>query len=462
MQLSKKFLSIISKRIYTKIAILFRLQQNCKEKYLLLLLGIIYFPGVAQTLKPENNSAIPPITAKEWNFNFYGFIRTDYIFDTRKSAQVREGNLNLYPLDKVLDINGQDLNDVQSSNILSVVSRAGLKVKGPNVWGAKMSGTLEGDFFGNNETSIGLVRLRHAYVNMEWSKTSLLIGQTWYPAFIPEVFPGVANFNTGILFNPFGWASQIRLKENFTKQLSFAATIYKEREFTTAAADGGTQNSASINAPLPTFHGQLQFKTTNWLAGIGTEYKSLQPLTEYKPTPTTKAKTSEKVNSSSLLAYLKYSNDKIAVKAYGISGGNLTNFVMLGGFAGYTNPNQPEKYKAAKTSSFWIDLASNHKKTAPALFFGYTKNEGTRKNSLETGEIVKYYMRGVSSSRVVDDVWRVSGRVEFKHNNFKVIPELEHTKAIWGDLNTNGSGKADLNKTDVANLRALLSCTYSF
>ena len=43
------------------------------------------------------------------------------------------------------------MNGVGASNFLSVVSRLGVKVKGPNVWGAKMSGTLEGDFFGNTE-----------------------------------------------------------------------------------------------------------------------------------------------------------------------------------------------------------------------------------------------------------------------------------------------------------------------
>ena len=76
-------------------------------------------------------------TEKEWDVSWYGFIRTDYIWDTRKSAQVREYNLNLYPLDEVLDVNGADLNDTGASNFLSVVSRLGVKVKGPNVWEPK-------------------------------------------------------------------------------------------------------------------------------------------------------------------------------------------------------------------------------------------------------------------------------------------------------------------------------------
>ncbi len=415
--------------------------------------------GFSQTTPAPATTTVSP--EKEWDVSWYGFIRTDYIWDTRKSAQVREYNLNLYPLDEVLDVNGADLNDTGASNFLSVVTRLGTKVKGPNVWGAKISGTLEGDFFGNTESTIGLLRLRHAHINMDWSKTSLLMGQTWYPTFIPEVFPGVGNFSTGILFNPFGWASQIRLKQNFTKEFSVAVTAYKEREFTTQTATGGTQNSASINSSLPTLHGQLQFKNKNWIAGFGAEYKSLQPLTEYNVTTTTKAVSKETVNSTSFVAYAKYSNDKFQIKAYGITGENMFNLVMLGGFTGYSIAGQAEQYEGNKTTAYWIDIASNNKKIAPGLFFGMTTNNGTSRN-LAAGETAKYYVRGVSGTRVVDQVMRISGRVDFKQNKFRVTPEIEYTGATWGDLDVNGHGTADLNKKEVSNMRFMVSCAYSF
>jgi hypothetical protein len=434
-----------------------------KKHYLILLLGIVSTKGFSQTPAAETIPIVPtPIPIeKEWDVSLYGFIRTDFFYDTRKSAQVREGELNLYPLDS--PVSGDDFNDVPSSNYLSVISRLGTKVKGPNVWGAKMSGTLEGDFFGNVEgSSIGLFRLRHAYVNMDWSKTSLTVGQTWYPTFIPEVFPGVANFNTGIMFNPFGWATQIKLKQNFTKELSFALTVYKEREFAATTATIGTQNSGTINSVMPTLHGQFQYKNKNWIAGLGAEFKSIQPLTDFTLAPSgTKVLTTEKVNSSSVVGYVKYSNDIFSVKAYGISGSNMQNLVMLGGFAGYTAVNEVEKYEASKTNAFWLDIASNGKKVAPAIFLGMTTNDGTGR-SLNPGETVKYYMRGVSGTRVVDQVMRVAGRVDFKQNKFRVTPEVEYTAATWGDLNANGNGSADLNSRDVSNVRVMVSCAYSF
>ena len=395
---------------------------------------------------------------KEWDVSLYGFARADYIFDSRKSAYVREYNLNLYPLDVVKDTNGDDKNATGSSNFLSVVSRIGVKFKGPDVFKAKISGNIEGDFFGNTEVNaatsgtgtIGLFRLRHATIKMDWAKTSLTLGQTWYPTFVPEVFPGVANFNTGIMFNPFGWASQIRLRQKLSEQLSLDVVAYKDREFTAPAVSGNAPNSASFNSSIPTFHGQLQFKNKHIVAGLGGEFQTLKPVTE------SGGKVSdEKLSSSTVFGYFKYSNDAVVAKLYGISGGNLNHLVMLGGYASYAQTSGIDSYKPTKTTAFWVDLASNKPKVAPGVFFGYTKNDGLSDAGYKT-----LYVRGVSGSRIVDNVWRASARVDFKENKFKLSPEIEYTSATWGDLKTDATSGA--NQEKVGNFRALVSATYSF
>lgn len=415
------------------------------KRVLIASFAALSFSGYSQTA-PSTAPA-----AKEWDVSVYGFVRTDYIWDTRKSAQVREYNLNLYPLDESLDANGKDINDAGASNFLSVVSRLGVKAKGPDVWGAKVTGVLEGDFFGNTEQTIGLFRLRHAYATLDWSKTSITMGQTWYPTFIPEVFPGVANFSTGIMFNPFGWASQFKIKQNLSKEFSFAFTAYKEREFTTAAATGASQNAASINSAVPSLNGVFQYKGKNLLLGAGVEFKSLQPLT----VSATNVVTTEKVNSSTVFGYAKYSNEKLSVKAYGISGGNLYNMVMVGGFIGSTN-NGIQSYDPTKTTAFWVDIASNGKSIAPGLFFGTTKNNGADKSGTAAfGRGI-----GVNGARVIDNVWRLSGRVDFKQNKFRITPELELTSATWGS--SDAHGKATSAFKDVSNFRAMVSCVYAF
>ena len=417
-------------------------------------MGIASLKGHSQTPLPASPPP-PPAPEKEWEVTPYGFVRTDFIWDTRKSAVVREGNLNLYPLDVVLDAKGHDINATPQSNFLSITSRLGVKAKGPSVWGAKTSSVLEGDFFGNVEGgTIGLFRLRHAYVNMEWKKTTLTVGQTWYPQFIPEIFPGVANFNTGIMFNPFGWATQAKLKQMLSKEISLTFVAYKEREFTSPSANTGTQNSASINSVLPSLNAQIQYKGKNVLLGFGADYQSLQPLTV-----SNNLVSNEKVNSSTIFGYAKYSNDKFSIKAYGISGGNLYNLVLLGGYTGKTIAGQVESYDPTKTSSFWVDVASNGKAIAPGFFFGYTKNNGSKDDN--TTATYVNYIRGVSGNRVVDNVWRTSARVDFKKNKFRVTPELEYTAATWGDL-VKSNATAGGNKKDVANFRTMISCVYSF
>lgn len=394
---------------------------------------------------------------KEWDVSFYGWVRTDYIFDSRQSAYVREYNLNLYPLDEKRDANGKDINGAGASNFLSLTTRLGTKIKGPDVWGAKASGQIEADFFGNTELnktsagsgSTGLLRLRHAFATLDWGKTVVTFGQTWYPAFIPEVYPGVANFNTGILFNPFGWAGQVKVTQKLTQELSFTAAAYKDREFQTASASGASANSATFNSSIPSLHARLQYKTKNVMVGVAAEYQSLKPVIE-----SNNLATNEKVNSSNFLAYFLYSNDKIIAKAYGITGGNLNHFVMLGGFAGYKEPNGQESYKPTKTTSAWADLASANPKIAPGIFFGYTRNSGVNSG------FQNLYIRGNTGSRILDHVWRTSARVDFKKNKFSITPEIEYTSAKWGD--TNPEAKAENNLKTVGNLRGLVRVMYSF
>ena len=351
----------------------------------------------------------------------------------------------------------KDINAAGGSNFLAITSRVGIRFKGPDVWGAKASGNIEADFFGNTELnkssagsgSTGLMRLRNATATLAWPKTAVTFGQTWYPSVVPDVFPGVANFNSGIIFNPFGWAGQIKVAQKLTPELTLSLVAYKDREFQTANATGASVNSATFNSSIPTFHGQLQYKTKTVTTGLGAEYQSLKPVIE-----SAGLVSNEKVNSEMFFGYFKYANDKIITKLYGITGGNLHHLVMLGGFAGYTEPNGQESYKPTKTSAFWVDVASANPKVAPGVFFGYTKNSG-----VDAG-FKNLYVRGVSGARVLDDVWRASARVDFKQNKFNISPEIEYTAATWGDL--NAEGKAQNNMKDVYNLRAMVRVMYSF
>ena len=195
------------------------------------------------------------------------------------------------------------------------------------------------------------------------------------------------------------------------------------------------------------------YKGKKVFLGAGFEYKSLQPLTVNAANTLV---TKEKVNSSSVFGYAKYSNDKVSIKAYGISGGNLNNLVMLGGYTAITS-GTTQTFNPTKTNAFWIDIASNGKSVAPGLFFGSTQNNGADTAASSLANIAG---RGLSSTRSIDNVWRLSGRIDFKKNKFRVSPELELTSAKWGD--TNLFGKAASNFETVNNFRTMISCVYTF
>ncbi|MCK7533463.1 MAG: hypothetical protein MZV63_21735 [Marinilabiliales bacterium] len=83
-----------------------------------------------------------------------------------------------------------DLNANPSFHILNIQTRIRGDISGPDAFGAKTSGAIEAEFFGTSESDLNGFRLRHAYVQMEWPKVTLLTGQYWHPMFITESFPG--------------------------------------------------------------------------------------------------------------------------------------------------------------------------------------------------------------------------------------------------------------------------------
>jgi hypothetical protein len=409
---------------------------------------------------PAANAAAPAPAAKPqpvFSTVIGGFVRTDYIWDSRKNVNVRENHLNLYPTDVVKDASGNDLNAVPQSNFLSIVSRINLKITGPDAFGAKTSAFFEGDFFGNTEGSIGLFRIRHANASLDWTKTKLTVGQSWYPQFIPECFPGVANFSTGILFNPFGWVSQAKVTHALSKSTSFALTVYKDREFGSVSATG-VGNEPSFNSVLPTIHGNLQYKNAKVLLGLGAEFRSLKPRTTITGgTPAVTVENTGTVNSLTINAYAKYTGKKATLKAYGILGQDVTHLVMLGGYVSTASTSNPiqEDYKATKTNAFWLELMSNDAKVAPALFLGYTVNNGADVQGKAS------FARGISlEKRTIKDVVRAAGRIDFKSGKMRFTPELEYTAANWGASDKTGAVTGAL--TNVGNVRFLFSTAYTF
>ncbi|MFW5644912.1 MAG: hypothetical protein ACOCZL_03275, partial [Bacteroidota bacterium] len=140
---------------------------------------------------------------KKFGISLSGFVKNDFILDTRQTVSVREGHFLLYPEDERLDPDGEDINARANFNYLSIQSRVTGKLTGPDAFGAKTSGILEGAFFGATNSDINGFRLRHAFFKRNWASTELLLGQYWHLMFVTDCFPGTVSFNTGTPFQYF-------------------------------------------------------------------------------------------------------------------------------------------------------------------------------------------------------------------------------------------------------------------
>lgn len=119
---------------------------------------------------------------KDFSYKFYGQIRTDLFYNSRANEETVDGLFYMYPKDKVYDADDKDLNATANGSFYALYTRMGLDVQGPKLGNAKTSAKVELDFRGSG-TTFSVVRLRHAYLNLDWGTSALLLGQTWHPLY---------------------------------------------------------------------------------------------------------------------------------------------------------------------------------------------------------------------------------------------------------------------------------------
>ncbi len=405
-----------------------------------------------QNVLLAQTTATAPAEAPAFGIKFSGFLRNDIFYDTRQIVSAREGDLSLYPKDKSLDTNGKDINGAPTFHMLAITSRLSGAITGPDAFGAKTSGVLEAEFFGNIDSDINEFRLRHAYVKLDWTKTQLAFGQYWHPMFVTDCYPGVINFNTGMPFQPFNRSPQVRLTQKFASSFSFILAAVAQRDFTSTAPSGYVGTDPARNSAMPNGHLQLQYKKEKFLIGAGVDYKSLRPVLS---NTTLKKVSDERVSSISFIGYIKAVTKPMVIKAEAVIGENLTDHVMVGGYLGYTKSGELETYKPTKTNSFWLDISGTGKKVVPGLFVGLTQNDGA-----SSGATAAYGRAIGVSGRTVKQVMRVSPRIEIISGKFKMGTEIEYTAAQYGT--TSNDGKVTGSTDDINYTRVMFTTTYSF
>lgn len=386
---------------------------------------------------------------------FSGSGKLDAFYDTHAIASVREGHISIYPLPKNIDSNGEDIAAAPSFNMLAIQTIVRADVELPDAFGAKASGAIEAHFFGanyNNQDINGL-GLRHAFLNLQWQHTALLFGQYWHPMFVPECSPGVISFNAGNPFQAFNRSPQIRLTHTLGDVKVLVAAL-SQLDFPNTGPNG-VSSIYLRNAGIPNVHAQVQWQHGSTLLGAGGGYKVIKPrLTSVDGTTAS----DETLGSYAALAYAATRIGDVRVKLEGVYGQNMTDVLLLGGYAVQSTENNIEKYTPIEAFSVWGDIATGSD-VEVGVFFGYSQNLGAAEDAISG----PYYSFDYANngSMGVADLMRVSPRIIWTSGQVRLGAEFEYTQAGWGtpDL-TKGGTITSPNR--VGNLRSLLSAWYTF
>jgi hypothetical protein len=386
---------------------------------------------------------------------FTGYVKTDMFYDTRQNIAVREGHFLLFPENIKKDPDGKDLNAVSQFNMLSIQSRLGVTATGPEAFGAKTTGVIEGDFFGQLEANINLIRMRHAYMKLNWDKTELLIGQYWHALFFTSCFPDVVSFNTGAPIAPFARNPQVRLTQK-VNNLKLIAVIQSQRDYANRNISNAASSSTLRNTAIPEFHVQAIYEKRNketgngFVTGVNAGYKEIIP----QSTTFLGFKTSETVQAMSYAAFVNLRTSPLTIKCQAILGENANDYLFIGGFAVKDTIDATKgkvSFIPTQTVSYWTDIHTNGKKVQAGLFAGYTENLGTKSD-------IKGGVYGLATN--ISSLYRVAPRLVFISGKTKFALEGEYTAANYGKI-YNKRAIPELNK-EVSNLRILFAAYYSF
>ncbi len=382
-----------------------------------------------------------------FDLEFHGYVNSEMSYDTRQVIAGRQGNILLYPAPENLDNDGNDLNDNPSLTYFALTSRLWTSIHGPDILGAKSYAHVEGDFMGTAPDKFNHIRLRHAFIRLNWDNSEILAGQYWHPLFITSCFPGVINFGASVPIHVLNRAPQLRFTYTYD-DISFSGTVLTHSDFSTTGPNGPGSEYVR-NSAIPESFFQTIYTGNTLTTGASIGYMTLMPRTE----TANGYKTDEKIGSLMGNLFFKFDLPAVSIKTQGIYGENMRHLVMLGGYGetDFIDANrQIRGYSGIRTMSLWTDIESTGDKWRFGLFGGYTENLGSEKEI--TGD---HWGRGTD----IKYVYRVAPRARWIHDNLSLNMELVYDVAAYGDPDN----KFNFNETnEVSNIRTLLTIKYNF
>ena len=384
------------------------------HKLLGLILLLLPWVAFSQEAKKEN-----PVS-------FYGFVRSEFYLDSYKGLNAFQDIFYLYPNYIGTDALGKDINDQMSANFVSVVTRGGVNIIGPDIFGAKTTGCIEVDFAGKPE--IFLVRLRKAFTLFSWKNSKLLVGQTWHPFFSGDAFPKMAALSTGTPMQPFNRSPQVRFDYKLGSLSLYGSALYQQ-QYTSLGPIGGS-NMYKRDAVIPETAFGFEYAKKAVTLGAGVDFNRIKPRVSTIGTENKPYVTDECLNSTSWVAYGKYAKGKLMMLLKGYYGGNMSHLTMIGGYgvSGYNTLTGHETYTNLSSYSTLFNITYGTK-WRPGLFVGYLESLGS-KDALVPNKDGKADVWGWGTN--IKDMFRVSPSISYSVPKFLLQAEYEMTKANYG------------------------------
>ena len=381
----------------------------------------------------------------------YGFIRNYFTYDSRSCVQSNEGLFNMLPNDVNYGSTGEDLNAIPSVRFLSMTTRLGLNVTGPEIWGAKSTAKIESDFCGASSGTAFNLRIRQAYAKLAWEKSDVLVGQAWHPM-SGDLMPEVFSLATGAPFNPFNRSPQVRYNYAPIKGLSFTAAALYQYQYTSVGLDGKTSNTYQRNAMVPELFVGMTAKGKMLTGGFGVNASTVAPRVVAGD-----VRVDERLTSYSAMVFGSLKVSDLSVRAKAMYGQNTSHMQQPTGFGIVeTFDNGVNNYESMQLGSAWLTMMYG-KKLRYGLFAGWMKNFGSAgKDFLVVDDKLNLVVR---NNTYMDQAYRFSPIVTYKVQNMQIGLEYEHTAAAYGDYQPSGM------VTDthwVANHRVCVMLKYDF
>lgn len=386
---------------------------------------------------------------KDLQLDLGGWVRTEFIYNSRATQEGVDGLYSLYPLNVVPDVDGKDMNANPNVSMSAVATRFTTMFYGPSLGKVTTKAYVEMDFTAKSDCNSFM--FRQGWVSFERKKSSLMIGRAWNPLSSYSV-PHVLNISMGAPF--FSFLRNEQIKYSYTPgHCSFAVAASYQGQYASRGPDGKSSKYMR-NAMIPDISLVAQWKSDNLTVGLVGDTKTIQPRTYVTGSDSLKRSTNEKITTCSAQLFGEITTDYVSLRLNGSYTQNMTDGSMLGGYAVSVVDAKTgfEQYTATQHLNGWMSLQLGEGPLKYGIFAGYVKNLGTVAKSISG-----FYGLGCN----IASLMRLSPKVTYTVNNFQVGGEIEYTRALYGTADMTNHGKVQ-HTCPASNTRLLLMAMYLF